>query len=145
MIYLYPSPGWGGAERDVGAACAERGGGGPPVLAGHGQARHQRAVAAGDRQGVVPGLGEGSRDDVILRGGDVTGALGEAGAAHAGGAGRDGLGGGAALHQTPHLRAVGVGALVRAGAALRYGDGGELAGGTELRHAGHVVTLSNAQ
>ena len=55
------------------------------------------------------------------------------------------LGGGAALHQTPHLRAVGVGALVRAGAALRHGDGGELAGGTELRHAGHVVTLSNAQ
>ena len=38
-----------------------------------------------------------------------------------------------------------VGALVRAGAALRHGDGGELAGGTELRHAGHVVTLSNAQ
>ena len=142
---ISPSPGAGGAERDVGAACAGRGGGGPPVLAGHGQARHHRAVAAGVRQGVVPGLGEGSRDDVILRGGDVTGALGEAGAAHAGGAGRDGLGGGAALHQTPHLRAVGVGALVRAGAALRHGDGGELAGGTELRHAGHVVTLSNAQ
>ena len=142
---ISPSPGAGGAERDVGAACAGRGGGGPPVLAGHGQARHHRAVAAGVRQGVVPGLGEGSRDDVILRGGDVTGTLGEAGAAHAGGAGRDGLGGGAALHQTPHLRAVGVGALVRAGAALRHGDGGELAGWTELRHAGHVVTLSNAQ